>query len=166
MKYDTIEAVIDFADQERLCLKDDKLKTFIENNEYLYWRVKSITYAEFLNLYNYLEGYTPFSTQHKIKGLEYKNVLVILDNGGWSNYNFNYLFDKDIVSTLSKSQQNSFSNILLRTKKLFYVCCTRAKDNLIVYYPNPSEGVLSGAEDLFGKNNCINLDIESESSNN
>lgn len=166
MKYDTIEAVIDFADQERLCLKDDKLKTFIENNEYLYWRVKSITYAEFLNLYNYLEGYTPFSTQHKIKGLEYKNVLVILDNGGWSNYNFNYLFDKDIVSTLSKSQQNSFSNILLRTKKLFYVCCTRAKDNLIVYYPNPSEGVLSGAEDLFGRNNCINLDIESESSNN
>ncbi|MBQ7781163.1 MAG: hypothetical protein IJ405_03985, partial [Lachnospiraceae bacterium] len=101
---------------------------------------------------------TPFSTQHKIKGLEYENVLVFLENGGWSNYNFEYLFDKSISSTLSKAKQLTYPRILERTKKLFYVCCTRAKDNLVVFYPNPTDGVLEGAEELFGEENCVNLD--------
>lgn len=130
---ESIESVVDFADQAGLCIKDDKFFSFVEENEYLYWRVKQIAYYEFQNLYKYLEGFTPFSTQHKIKGLEYENVLVLLQNGGWSNYNFEYLFDKQISSTLPKSKQATYPRILERTKKLFYVCCTRAKDNLVVF---------------------------------
>lgn len=160
LENDSIEIVVDFADQVGLCLKDDKFFSFVEQNEYLYWRVKQIAYCEFQNLYQYLEGFTPFSTQHKIKGLEYENVLVFLQNGGWSSYNFEYLFDKQISSTLSKLKQNTYPRILERTKKLFYVCCTRAKDNLVVFYPNPTKGVLEGAEELFGKENCVNLDEE------
>ena len=158
MENEPIESVINFADQEGLCVKDDKFLSFVEKNEYLYWRVKQITFSEFQNLYKYLEGFTPFSTQHKIKGLEYENVLVFLQNGGWSNYNFEYLFDHQINSELSKAKQATYSKILERTKKLFYVCCTRAKDNLVVFYPNPTERVLEGAKELFGKENCIDLD--------
>lgn len=158
MENEPIESVISFADQEGLCMTDDKLLSFIEKNDYLYWRVKQIAFSEFQNLYKYLEGFTPFSTQHKIKGLEYENVLVYLQNGGWSNYNFEYLFDHQIYSELSKAKQATYSKILERTKKLFYVCCTRAKDNLVVFYPNPTERVLEGAKELFGKENCIDLD--------
>lgn len=158
MENEPIESVINFADQEGLCVKDDKFLSFVEKNEYLYWRVKQIAFSEFQNLYKYLEGFTPFSTQHKIKGLEYENVLVFLQNGGWSNYNFEYLFDHQINSELSKAKQATYSKILERTKKLFYVCCTRAKDNLVVFYPNPTERVLEGAKELFGKENCIDLD--------
>lgn len=158
MENEPIESVINFADQEGLCVKDDKFLSFVEKNEYLYWRVKQIAFSEFQNLYKYLEGFTPFSTQHKIKGLEYENVLVFLQNGGWSNYNFEYLFDHQIYSELSKAKQATYSKILERTKKLFYVCCTRAKDNLVVFYPNPTERVLEGAKELFGKENCIDLD--------
>ena len=53
-----------------------------------------------------------------------------------------------------------YPNILRRTQKLFYVCCTRAKDNLVVYYPSPSDEVLEGAVSLFGRDNCIDLDAE------
>jgi len=157
---ESIEAVISYADSFKLCIADDKLKDFIDNNDYLYWRVKDIPFHEFQNLYLYLEGYTPFSTQHKIKGLEFENVLIVLHNGGWNNYNFEYLFDSKIEGTLNPSQKKSYPRILHRTKKLFYVCCTRAKDNLIVYYPSPSPNVLEGAINLFGIENCINLDTD------
>lgn len=154
----TIEKVIEFSDASKLCVKDDKLNDFIRENEYLFWRIKDIPFMEFQYLYQYLEGFIPLSTQHKIKGLEFNNVLVVLHNGGWSNYNFEYLFDNNIYGALSSARQKSYSSILLRTKKLFYVCCTRAKDNLVVFYPSPSQEVLAGAENLFGKENCINLD--------
>lgn len=157
---ESIEAVINYADSCKLCIADDKLKDFINHNDYLYWRVKDIPFQEFQNLYLYLEGYTPFSTQHKIKGLEFENVLIVLHNGGWKNYNFEYLFDAKIESTLNPSQKKSYLKILQRTKKLFYVCCTRAKDNLIVYYPSPSPNVLEGAITIFGKENCVNLDTD------
>ena len=157
---ESIEAVINYADSFKLCIVDDKLSDFIENNDYLYWRIKDIAFHEFQSLYLYLEGYTPFSTQHKIKGLEFENVLIVLHNGGWNNYNFEYLFDAKIESALTPSQKKSYPRILHRTKKLFYVCCTRAKDNLIVYYPSPSPNVLEGAKDLFGVENCINLDTD------
>ena len=155
---ESIETVITFADCSGLCLMDDKLKDFIENNDYLYWRIKDLSFQEFQNLYRYLEGYTPFSTQHKIKGLEFENVLIVLNNGGWNNYNFEYLFDDRIEESLNASQKKSYAKILSRTKKLFYVCCTRAKDNLIVYYPSPSHRVIEGATNLFGIDNCFNLD--------
>lgn len=158
MENQTIGEVIDFADFSGLCKKDDKFEAFIIKNEYLYWRVKQVEFGEFQNLYRYLEGYTPFSTQHKIKGLEYENVLIILENGGWSNYNFEYLFDKKIFSTLTKAKQSSYPKILKRTKKLFYVCSTRAKEKLVVFYPCPTKEVLKGAEELFGADNCVNLD--------
>ena len=95
----TIKDVIDYADASKLCVKDDKLQKFLEENEYLYWRVKDVSFKEFQQLYMYLEGYVPLSTQHKIKGLEFDNVLIILHNGGWSNYNFEYLFDSGILQT-------------------------------------------------------------------
>lgn len=157
---ESIDAVINCANTFKLCLADDKLKDFILQNDYLYWRIKDLSFREFQNLYFYLEGYTPFSTQHKIKGLEFENVLIILNNGGWNNYNFEYLFDAKIEARLNASQRRSYPSILHRTRKLFYVCCTRARDNLIVYYPSPSPGVLEGAMNLFGEENCVNLDAE------
>lgn len=157
---ESIEAVISYADSFKLCIADDKVKDFINNNDYLYWRIKDIPFKEFQNLYLYLEGHTPFSTQHKIKGLEFDNVLIVLHNGGWNNYNFEYLFDDEIEDTLNPSQKKSYPRILHRTKKLFYVCCTRAKENFIVYYPSPSPNVLEGAITLFGIENCVNLDTD------
>jgi hypothetical protein len=38
--------------------------------------------------------FTPYSTQHGIKGAEFDNVFVILDNGRWNQYNFQYLFEE------------------------------------------------------------------------
>lgn len=153
MKDSTIDEVIEYADEAGLCPKDDRFRDFIQQNGYLYGRVKHIKYSVFQNLYNYLGGYIPLSTQHKIKGLEFENVLVVLHNGGWSNYNFEYLLDASIYDSLTPAKQKTYSSILKRTQKLFYVCCTRSKKNLVVYCPSPTDNMIAGAQKLFGAEN-------------
>jgi len=138
----TIEEVINDAHEKGICLVDDKLKEFRKEKEYIYNRVKNVKYSEFQKLYAYLEGQTPFSTQHKTKGTEFDNVLVILDNGNWNKYNFENLFL--CGGTVS---------VLERTQKIFYVCCTRAKENLAVFYHNPSDAVKNKAKEWFGEEN-------------
>lgn len=143
----TIEQVINDANGKKICLIDDKLTAFKQNKEYLYNRVKDVKFSEFQKLYKYLEGQTPFSTQHKTKGAEFDNVLVILDNGGWNNYNFEKMF----LGSASKS-------VMDRTQKIFYVCCTRAKESLAVFYHNPDAQVIQKAREWFGYDNVINIE--------
>lgn len=143
----TIEDVINDANDKGICISNnDSLNSFKIKNEYLYNQVKDVRFSEFQNLYKYLEGQTPFSTQHKTKGSEFDNVLVILDNGRWNDYNFEYLF-------LNSGTQS----VLERTQKIFYVCCTRAKENLAVFYHNPSAQVIAKAKEWFGEENVIGV---------
>lgn len=143
----TIEQVIDDANEKGICLIDDKLIAFKENKEYLYNRVKDVKFSEFQKLYEYLEGQTPISTQHKTKGAEFDNVLVVLDNGGWNNYNFGNLF-----------LETGSASVLDRTQKIFYVCCTRAKENLAVFFHNPDANVIARAKEWFGNDNVIMIE--------
>lgn len=142
----TIENVIEDAHDKGICVIDDKLNDFKANKEYLYNRVKAIRFSEFQLLYEYLEGKTPFSTQHKTKGTEFNNVLVILDNGGWNKYNFENLF-----------LGNGTATVLDRTQKMFYVCCTRAKEKLTVFYHNPKSEVIARAKEWFGVDNVLEV---------
>jgi len=142
MKDNSIEEVIDAADNMGIWPKDDSFYSFKKNSEYRYNRVARVKFEEIMNLYEYVEAYTPYSTQHNIKGAEFDNVFILLDNGGWNNYNFKYLFEKD-----------GTKSVLERTTKLFYVCCSRAKKNLIVFYQKPSEEVLETASEWFGDEN-------------
>lgn len=138
----TIGTIIAEANEKGICLVDEKLERFMSAKQYVYDRVKSVPFSEFQKLYDYLEGKTPFSTQHKTKGTEFNNVLMILDNGGWRNYNFENLF-----------AGGGSESVLERSQKIFYVCCTRAKENLAVFYYNPSEVVIEKAIEWFGEDN-------------
>lgn len=142
----TIGEVIDRADELGICKKDDKLSIFLAKSKYVYDRVTKIRFSEFQNLFKYLEGYTPFSTQHKIKGAQFDNVLVVLDNGNWNKYNFNYIFEGA-----------GTESVIERTRKLFYVCCTRSKRSLVVYYSKPNKKALETAVKWFGSDSvkCI-----------
>lgn len=142
----TIEVIINEAHEKGVCLIDERLERFRTEREYLYNRVKKVKFNEFQKLFEYLEGKTPFSTKHKTKGDEFDDVLVVLDNGGWNKYNFENLFlGGGSASVLSNSQ------------KLFYVCCTRAKEKLAVFYHNPNTGVLAKAKEWFGNANVISI---------
>jgi DNA helicase-2/ATP-dependent DNA helicase PcrA len=142
----SIHEVIEFADESGVWKKDDNFIQYITDSYYIYQRVSKIDFLELKNLYNYSEDYTPFSTQHNIKGAEFDNVFVILDNGNWNQYNFKYLFEEEGTQT-----------VIDRTRKLFYVCCSRAKKNLIVFFHNPTKDVLEKAKEWFGSENTYNI---------
>ncbi|MFZ6871808.1 UvrD-helicase domain-containing protein [Undibacterium sp. Di27W] len=147
----TIKQIIDEANENGIVKIDDRLIKFQQKKKYLYDQVASLPFSEFQKLFDYLEGYTPFTTQHKTKGAEFPNVLVILDNGDWNHYNFDYLF----------TEAEGKESVVSRTRKIFYVCCTRAKENLAVFYHQPSEQVLQKTREWFGVSNVINLDAQS-----
>lgn len=142
----TIDEVIKFADEKGICRMDDRLRKFIDDKTYLYDRVKEIPFSQFQKLFYYLEGHTPYSTQHKIKGAEFNNVLVNLDNGKWNEYNFKSLFIG-----------GGSERVLAQTQKIFYVCCTRAKENLIVYFNSPEPGVVAKAKAWFGEEHVFEI---------
>jgi DNA helicase II / ATP-dependent DNA helicase PcrA len=138
----SIGDIIDRADQIGIVRIDDRLEKFKTQKKYVYDQVVNVPFSQFQALYKYLEGFTPFSTQHKTKGREFDNVLVVMDNGNWNSYNFDGLFTDQGKDT-----------VLARTRKIFYVCCTRARENLAVYYHQPSQDVLNKAKELFGVEN-------------
>lgn len=141
-----IVEVIDYAEKHGLVRKDDAFTNFMIQKPYLFNRVTSVKCSSYLALYEYLEGRTTYSTQHKIKGREFNRVLVVLDNGGWNNYNFTYLFEGGGTESVRE-----------RTEKLFYVCCTRSKDSLAVYFRDPSPRVIERAKEWFGNGNVISI---------
>ena len=118
-----------------------------EQGAYLWRQIKSIPFAEYVKSIEYQKEYLPFATQHSVKGSEYDNVLVVLDNMKWSKYNFKNLFAHD-----KKSE-----NVYNRTKKLFYVCITRAKKNLVIFMPENDIKIISNVEAIFGKENVSNV---------
>lgn len=138
--------VIDYAHAHGLCVQDDRYADFLVRKGYLYERLKSVPYSSFQALYEYLEGRTGYSTQHKIKGREFERVLVVMDSGDWNKYNFTYLFEGAGTET-----------VIQRTQKLFYVCCTRAKETLAVYFKDPTEKVVSQAQAWFGPDHCLKV---------
>lgn len=73
---------------------------------------------------------------------------MILDNGRWNNYNFEKLFI---------GADDASATVVDRTKKIFYVCCTRAMEQLAVYYDQPSAAVIAKAREWFGEENMVNI---------
>lgn len=139
----SIEELIDNFDTKRILLKDDSLKEYIDNNEEIFNKVKVLSRLQIQSYYIYYNNYSPYSTQHGVKGAEFENVLVVMDNGKWNNYNFKYYFEK----TPGKE------SVISRTERILYVTCSRAKDNLVVFYPSPSKIIISKAKELFGNEN-------------
>ena len=159
---DKIYQIIDKANNILNIKNDERYIEFIENRGWYLWnRIKDISFSEYVKSIEYQKEYFPYSTQHSVKGSEFDNVLVILDNGKWSKYNFNLLLENifDENNILDKTKKDIFN----RTKKLFYVCCTRAKENLIVFIQINNqkinkEKIISNAKELFGEENVINGD--------
>ncbi len=75
---ETIENVVNFADEKGIVKKDDNFTNFVKENQYVYQRVKNLLFTEIVNLYKFEEDLTPYSTQHGIKGAEFDNVFCYL----------------------------------------------------------------------------------------
>ncbi|MBF0154220.1 MAG: ATP-dependent helicase [Magnetococcales bacterium] len=84
----------------------------------------------------YLDGDSPYSTQHGVKGAEFDRVLVVLDDEegkGFSQFSYEQLFGlKDPSGKKSRKSEEGEGSKIDRTRRLFYVCCSRARKDLAV----------------------------------
>jgi len=145
-----LEKVDDLVNVGILKISNATLASDKEKDNQLLEKLKEVSFGEVLAAYHYAENMTPFSTQHNVKGLEFENVFVYLDNAGWNQYNFTKLF-----SQITKT--DSDKRIYARTLKLLYVCLSRAEKNLVVYFPKPDATVLAKAVEWFGQDNVISI---------
>lgn len=74
---------------------------------------------------DFLDENSPFSTQHGVKGEEYEDVLVMIDDveASWNAYSFSKVLTPGVAGKPTERQREL-------TEKLAYVCFSRAEVNL------------------------------------
>lgn len=78
-----------------------------------------VTFKEVINYCNYMSEKIEYITMHKTKGSGIENVIVVLDEYFWNEYDFSTIFN----TTINDAKK-------ITSQKLFYVACSRTEKNL------------------------------------
>lgn len=93
-------------------------------------------FSELEGYYVYVKQESPYSTQQGTKGAEFERVVVVLDDEEGRRYSlFSYekLFGlKELSPTDAENQSQGQDSAVERTRRLFYVCVSRARESLAV----------------------------------
>ncbi|MDO6490330.1 MULTISPECIES: UvrD-helicase domain-containing protein [unclassified Cellulophaga] len=163
-KTGTVKDVFNFCKENKLSLPSRKLQKFIEKlnvnpstisdedelkratkNKTFYNALMLTNYSEMICAFKHIQEQTSYSTKHGTKGEEYRNVLVVIDDTSWPQ---KYNFEKFFNDTDDKEHRK------LRTKNLFYVSCSRAKENLVVLaLSQMGESAMDKITEWFGAEN-------------
>lgn len=157
----SVKTVLDYTFNNHLLVKPQRLIDFeriiqevplpekMDKKKSFYDELMIIDYREFIYANDFIEDHTPYSTDHGVKGAEYNNVLMIIDDGSWLKYKFNDVFANN------KSNLKRFNETL----NLLYVCCSRAKNNLVITSLSKMDNTaISGIKKIFGDKNYITID--------
>ncbi|KAB6716434.1 UvrD-helicase domain-containing protein [Roseobacter sp. TSBP12] len=159
----TIGDVIDFLRDsarprltDRIMEREDEIKklgpepTDGESNTLKNHRaLRSVPYAELIEVNRFVSGHTPFATQHSVKGAQFENVLVVL-SGGWAHYNWHRFLDQLHTGAIGPKEEGGF----YRARNLFYVAISRPETRLAVLATQTlSPAALSAVSHLFEPGN-------------
>ena len=103
------------------------------------WRMALEASVDQIDRYDrYVRGESQFDTHQGVKGLEFPRVMVIISDDEARGFLFNYdkLFGAKAKSKTDLDNEASGKETTIdRTRRLFYVTCSRAEKSLaIVYY--------------------------------
>lgn len=153
------ESLIPFAqrtdDEQKLAEspEDNQLEgDIIKDDELDAWdKALNTPFAQIKAYNEYVSGQAKFGTHQGVKGLEFPRVMVIMDDSKARGFMFSFeklLGAKEPTQTDLQNEQEGKENSFDRTRRLFYVTCSRAKNSLaiVAYTENPNkvkESVLS-----------------------
>lgn len=93
----------------------------------------------------YVNGQSQFETHQGVKGLEFPRVMIIIDDNEARGFLFNYdklLGVKGKTKTDLENENLGKETGIDRTRRLFYVTCSRAEESLaIVVYSNEPDRI-------------------------
>ncbi len=150
-KNSTLGEILRFSVKNSLCRASERLQESIsrtprqeEYDEELYaeekgdWLVDDflgMTSVEIPLFVEFIQENTPYSTQHGVKGEEYKDVVVVFDDveAAWNKFSFAKTLTPQTTGQPTEKQYD-------RSIKLSYVCFSRVEDNLriLLYTQNPN----------------------------
>jgi DNA helicase-2/ATP-dependent DNA helicase PcrA len=132
--------------------EDPKLVEREELSRTFYAGLFALSYAQVVAYAAFFADHTPYATKHGVKGAEFDNVLVILDDEG-ANWNI-YSFSKYLNGEDAKKNEKRWN----KTRNIFYVCCSRPRVNLAVI-DLAARSVTKDARvrELFGADNAFFL---------
>lgn len=100
------------------------------------WReALAVPFSQFEAYAEYISDRSPFGTHQGIKGLQFPRVMVILDDNEARGFMFSYeklLGAKALTNTDQKNRLEGKETSVDRTRRLFYVTCSRAQRSLAV----------------------------------
>ena len=100
------------------------------------WReALAVPFSQFKAYAEYISDRSPFGTHQGIKGLQFPRVMVILDDNEARGFMFSYeklLGAKALTNTDEKNRLERKDTSVDRTRRLFYVTCSRAQRSLAV----------------------------------
>ncbi|MER6100650.1 ATP-dependent helicase [Streptomyces sp. NPDC001728] len=147
----TIGEVLDFMDNSPLLAMPRKVKERERRRTALHLderqqrqadfstNLRGVAYQEVVSVTRFIDELTPFSTQHGVKGDEFENVIVVIDDSAWTMYSIGKMLAG--TDTPDRSQ---------RSRNLFYVCCSRARRGLaVVFMHDLPDGAEATARDWF-----------------
>ncbi len=122
-------------------------------SEIVAWRRALDTpFAQIEKYDQYIRGLSKFDTHQGVKGLEFPRVMLVISDEEARGFLFSYekLFGaKDKSKTDHENEAAGRETTLERTRRLFYVTCSRAQESLaIVYYSSRPEVVKQGVLQL------------------
>ena len=146
----TLDGILRFCRENNLCNIPDQLAEHLDREprvddydsglhsiEKIDWLADAffcMSTSEIQPFVRFISDNTPLSTQHGVKGEEYKDVLVVFDDieAAWSHYSFIKMLTPNSSGEPTEGQYD-------RSRKLAYVCFSRAQENLriLLFTPNP-----------------------------
>ena len=100
------------------------------------WReALSVPFSQFEAYAEYISDRSPFGTHQGIKGLQFPRVMVILDDNEARGFMFSYEKLLGAKALTNRDEQNRLEGkdtSVDRTRRLFYVTCSRAQRSLAV----------------------------------
>lgn len=131
---------------------DQQIDEKIEKANETLQSLLEISKDEFLKWYSYLidsgNQEIRYHTYHGTKGLEFKNVIIIMEHKfGQRSYFEHYFKCRLSEENLSEKELQKFN----AAEKLLYVATSRAMKNLRIMYVDEINDVSNGIESVFGK---------------
>lgn len=117
------------------------------------WReALSVPFSQLQSYVGYITDRSPFGTHQGIKGLQFPRVMVILDDNIARGFMFSYeklLGAKALTETDEKNRLEGKDTSVYRTRRLFYVTCSRAQRSLaVIVYTKEADKVAKHMSDL------------------
>ena len=135
--------------------EDDKITT-------AWGEAFSASIENLVNYALYTNGRLGYATHQGVKGLEFDRVMAVLDDKESKGFMFSY---EKLFGTVAKSktdlenEQQNKDSAVSRTRRLFYVVCSRAQKSLAVvaYTSDPSALKSNALETWFKEEEVIVL---------